>query len=180
MNITDTYQKPSLTMPVFFIKLLLMKIQFRSVGKQHENFVQEGIELFSKRISNYFPVEWSLIAAPKNAASMEPAMLKIKEGELILAQLQKEDFLVLLDERGKELSSPGLAAFLQQRTNESVKNIIFLVGGAFGVSDAVAQRANFTWSLSKLVFPHQLVRLILAEQVYRACSIMRNEKYHHE
>ena len=157
-----------------------MKILFRSVGKQHENFVKDGIELFTKRISNYFPVEWSLIGAPKNAASLEHGILKIKEGEHILAQLQKDDFLVLLDEKGKELSSPGLAAFLEQRSNESVKNIIFLVGGAFGVSDAVAQRANFTWSLSKLVFPHQLVRLILAEQVYRACTIIRNEKYHHE
>jgi 23S rRNA (pseudouridine1915-N3)-methyltransferase len=77
------------------------------------------------------------------------------------------------------LSSEGLASFIQLRANESVKNIVFLIGGAFGVSDAVKQRANYQWSISKLVFPHQLVRLIIAEQIYRACSINRNEKYHH-
>jgi 23S rRNA (pseudouridine1915-N3)-methyltransferase len=86
---------------------------------------------------------------------------------------------VLLDERGKSMTSEAFAGFLMQRTNESVKIIIFLIGGAYGVSDAVMQRTNYKWSLSALVFPHQLVRLILAEQVYRACSIMRNEKYHH-
>lgn len=149
------------------------------MGKAHESFVKEGTEMFTKRIGNYFPAEWSFIAAPKNAAALEPQLLKIKEGETILAGIQKEDWLVLLDERGKELSSEGLAKFIEQRTNESVKNIVFLIGGAYGVSDAVMKRADFTWSLSKLVFPHQLVRLILAEQVYRACTIIRNEKYHH-
>ena len=91
-----------------------------------------------------------------------------------------QDFLVTLDEKGKQLSSEGLAEFIQKRTNESVKTIVFLIGGAFGLDDAVLKRANFKWSLSQLVFPHQLVRLILAEQVYRACTINRNEKYHHK
>ena len=99
---------------------------------------------------------------------------------MILQLLQKEDYLIVLEERGKQLSSEGLASFIQSRANESTKNIVFLVGGAFGVSEAVIQRSNFKWSLSQLVFPHQLVRLILAEQVYRACSILRNEKYHHQ
>jgi 23S rRNA (pseudouridine1915-N3)-methyltransferase len=105
--------------------------------------------------------------------------LKKKEGETIIDFLQKEDYLVLLDEKGKQLTSEELAGFLQQRANESNRTIVFLIGGAYGVSDAVKKRANYQWSLSKLVFPHQLVRLILAEQVYRACSINRNEKYHH-
>lgn len=156
-----------------------MKIQFWSVGKTHESFVKEGIELFTKRISNYFPVEWNIIPMPKNAGIMEPAMLKIKEGEAILVQINKEDFLVLLDEKGTEFTSEGFAKFIEKRTIESTKTIIFLIGGAYGVSDAVFARANFKWSLSTLVFPHQMVRLILAEQVYRACSILRNEKYHH-
>ena len=156
-----------------------MKIQFWSVGKTHESFVKEGIELFTKRISNYFPVEWNIIPMPKNAGIMEPAMLKIKEGEAILVQINKEDFLVLLDEKGVEFTSEGFAKFIEKRTIESTKTIIFLIGGAYGVSDAVFARANFKWSLSTLVFPHQMVRLILAEQVYRACSILRNEKYHH-
>ena len=111
---------------------------------------------------------------------MSEADLKKKEGEVITGLLQKDDYLVLLDERGKQLSSEELAGFIQARANDSTKNIIFLIGGAYGVSDAVKQRANCQWGLSKLVFPHQLVRLILAEQVYRACSINRNEKYHHQ
>nr|HNH23019.1 23S rRNA (pseudouridine(1915)-N(3))-methyltransferase RlmH [Ferruginibacter sp.] len=157
-----------------------MKFQFWTVGKDHEPYVKEGILQFTKRIGNYYPVQWNIIPSPKNAAMLSEMDLKKKEGETILDFLAKDDYLVLLDERGKQLRSEELASFIQQRANESAKNIVFLIGGAFGVSEAVQQRANYTWSLSKLVFPHQLVRLILAEQVYRACSINRNEKYHHQ
>ena len=157
-----------------------MKLQFWTVGKGHEAYVKEGVELFTKRITNYYPVEWNIIPMPKNAATLSETDLKKKEGEIILNALQKEDYLVLLEERGKQLTSEGLATFLQMRANESTKNLLFLIGGAYGVSDAIMQRANYKWSLSQLVFPHQLVRLILAEQVYRACSINRNEKYHHQ
>jgi 23S rRNA (pseudouridine1915-N3)-methyltransferase len=156
-----------------------MKIQFWSVGKNNESFVDEGIKLFTKRISNYYPVEWQIISTPKNAAVLSDVDLKQKEGETILNLLKKEDYLILLDERGKTLTSEGLAGFIQQRANESEKQVVFLIGGAFGVSKAVFERADYMWSLSPLVFPHQLVRLILAEQIYRACSINRNEKYHH-
>ena len=106
--------------------------------------------------------------------------LKKKESEIIMEWLDKNDYLVALDERGKQMNSEWLASFLQTRANESVKNLVFLIGGAFGLDDAVLKRANFTWSLSQLTFPHQLVRLMLAEQVYRACTIIRNEKYHHK
>ena len=156
-----------------------MKLQFWTVGKAHETYVKEGIEIFTKRISNYYPVQWNIIPMPKNAGILPESDLKTKEGELIMSTLKKEDFLIVLDERGKQMNSEGLAAFLQQRANESEKNIIFLIGGAYGVSNDVLQRVNYKWSLSQLVFPHQLVRLILAEQIYRACSILRNEKYHH-
>ena len=156
-----------------------MKIQFWSVGKNNESFVDEGIKLFTKRISNYYPVEWQIIPTPKNAAVLSDVDLKQKEGETILNLLKKEDYLILLDERGKTLTSEGVASFIQQRANESEKQLVFLIGGAFGVSKAVFERADYMWSLSPLVFPHQLVRLILAEQIYRACSINRNEKYHH-
>jgi 23S rRNA (pseudouridine1915-N3)-methyltransferase len=156
-----------------------MKIEFWSVGKPHESFVKEGIELFTKRISNYFTIDWNIIPMPKNAGIMEPAILKMKEGEAIMTQISKDDFLILLDERGKTFTSEAFAKFIETRTVESTKKLIFLIGGAYGVSDAIMQRANFKWSLSQLVFPHQLVRLILAEQIYRACSILRNEKYHH-
>ena len=156
-----------------------MKLQLFTIGKAHEPYVKEGVELFTKRIANYYPVEWNIIAMPKNAAALSENDLKKKEGEIVLHVLQKDDYLVLLDERGKQFNSEGLAGFIQSRANQSVKNIIFLIGGAYGVSDEVMKRANFKWSLSQLVFPHQLVRLILAEQLYRACSINRNEKYHH-
>jgi 23S rRNA (pseudouridine1915-N3)-methyltransferase len=156
-----------------------MIFQFWSVGKNHEPYVKEGIELFTKRISNYYPVAWHIIPMPKNAGSLSETDLKKKEGEIIGGLLQKDDYLVLLEETGKMPGSEELADFIQQRANESTKNLVFLIGGAYGVSDDIKQRANYKWSLSKLVFPHQLVRLILAEQVYRACSINRNEKYHH-
>ena len=156
-----------------------MKFQFWTVGKNHEPYVKEGIELFTKRISNYYAVEWNILPTPKNSAMLSEMDLKKKEGEMITGFLQKEDYLVLLDEHGQMLTSEGLATFIQQKANDSTKTMVFLIGGAFGVSDAVKQRANFTWSLSKLVLPHQLVRLVLAEQIYRACSINRNEKYHH-
>lgn len=156
-----------------------MKIHFWSIGKTHEPYVRTGVEDFTNRISKYFKVEWNIIAAPKNAGLISEAELKKKEGEILLNQITKDDYLVALDERGKQINSEGLASFIQLRANESVKKIIFLIGGAYGIDEAVLKRADFSWSLSNLVFPHQLVRLILAEQVYRACSILRNEKYHH-
>lgn len=157
-----------------------MRIEFWSVGKEHESYVKNGVEDFTKRISNYFKVQWLIIAQPKNAGAMSEAEQKKKEGELILAKLEKDDFLIALDERGSQLSSEGLAEFIQGRANTGTKKLVFLIGGAFGIDAAVMKRAGFSWSLSKLVFPHQLVRLILAEQVYRACTILRNEKYHHK
>lgn len=156
-----------------------MKIHFWSVGKAHEAYVKAGVDEFTKRISNYYPVEWTILPMPKNAGILSEADLKKKEGELILNSLQKDDYLIALDERGKQIRSEGLAELIMKRGNESVKNLVFLIGGAYGIDEAVMKRANYKWSLSQLVFPHQLVRLILAEQVYRACSINRNEKYHH-
>lgn len=156
-----------------------MKISFWSVGKAHESYVKEGIGEFTKRISRYYTVDWTIIPVPKNAGMLSEMDLKKKEGEIILQWLRPEDYMVALDERGKMLSSEGLAQLLQQRATESTKNVVFLIGGAFGIDDAVIKKAKLTWSLSQLVFPHQLVRLILAEQVYRACTIIRNEKYHH-
>lgn len=154
-------------------------MQLWSVGKPHEAYVKAGIEDFTKRIGNYFPIQWQIIAPPKQAASLTENALKKAEASQLLSLLDKDDYLVLLDERGKQFSSIELADFIQKRANESTRNIVFLIGGAFGVDQSITSRANLTWSLSKLVFPHMLVRLILAEQVYRACTILRNEKYHH-
>lgn len=157
-----------------------MKIQFWAIGKNHEPYVKTGVEDFTKRISNYFPVEWNIIPVPKNAGMLSEMDLKKREGETILDWLQKEDYLVALDERGKQFNSLQLGNFIQQRANDSVKKLVFLIGGAYGIDENVLKRANQQCSLSLLTFPHQLVRLILAEQVYRACTIIRNEKYHHQ
>jgi len=156
-----------------------MKIQLWSVGKAHEPYIKQGVEEFTKRVNKYFSAEWEIIPTPKNSAMLSQMDLKKQEGQTILEWLEKDDYVVLLDERGKQITSPQLAEFLQQRANESVKNLVFLIGGVYGVDEIVFKRANYTWSLSKLIFPHMLVRLMLAEQLYRACTILRNEKYHH-
>jgi 23S rRNA (pseudouridine1915-N3)-methyltransferase len=154
-----------------------MKIVLVSIGKQQEASTKEAVQDFSQRITRYFPSEWKLITPSK---ATDPAQIKKQEAQLLLQLIQPDDYLVLLDERGKNISSPELAQLIQDRANESKKQLVFLIGGAYGVDPVIKQRANFTWSLSRLVFPHQLVRLILAEQIYRACSILRNEKYHHD
>lgn len=156
-----------------------MKITLISIGKQHDDALVQAITNFTKRLNNYFTADWLLLATPKNAATLAIADLKKEEAKILLSKLNKEDVVVLLDEEGKQLSSIDLANYLQQQANASIKRIVFIIGGAFGVDVAIKQRANLMWSLSKLVFPHMLVRLILAEQLYRACTILKNEKYHH-
>ena len=157
-----------------------MKISFWAIGKNNEPYISSGVEEFTNRISKYFKVDWNIIPVPKNATMLSEMDLKKKEAEIILNWLNKDDYLVALDERGKQLSSEELADFIQARANQSIKNIVFLIGGAYGLDESVLKKANYKWSLSLLTFPHQLVRLILAEQVYRACSILKNEKYHHK
>lgn len=138
-----------------------------------------GIRDFTKRINNYFPASWKIIPTIRNASLHTENDLKKKEGEIILKMLNSHDYLVSLDENGKSFDSIQLSHFLQQRANDSAKNLIFLIGGAYGIDASVLKRSNHLWSLSDLTFPHQLVRLIISEQIYRACTILRNEKYHH-
>jgi 23S rRNA (pseudouridine1915-N3)-methyltransferase len=156
-----------------------VKIHFWSVGKTHEPYVKAGIEIFTKRITHYYSVEWKIIPSVKNAANLSPTDVKKSEASIILDLLESRDILIVLDEKGKQFTSEQLAELIQLNANNSIKNLIFLIGGAYGVDEIIIKRANYAWSLSKLVFPHQLVRLILAEQIYRACTITRNEKYHH-
>lgn len=154
-----------------------MKLSILSVGKSNDAYIKEGVELFTKRIGHYYPIDWQLITPSKLT---EPTQIKKTEATSIIKAISPTDVLVLLDEKGKMLSSPGLANLIQQKANQSAQRIVFLIGGAYGVEEEIKSRANFTWSISELVFPHMLVRLILAEQIYRACSILANEKYHHE
>ena len=153
-----------------------MKIYFWSVGKAHESYIKEGVEIFTKRISHYYPVEWKIFSSSKSTSEEQ---VKKNEATQLLNAIQKDDILVALDENGKQWNSNELAAFIQQRANSSTKNLVFIIGGAYGLHETVFKRCDYKWSLSKLVFPHQLVRLLLSEQVYRACTIIRNEKYHH-
>lgn len=157
-----------------------MKISLWTIGKAHEPHVKTGIETFTARLGRYYPVEWKVIPPPRQAAAMNEEQLKKAEGVIILGMLQKDDHLIVLDERGRMMDSLQLAALIRQYANESARNLVFLIGGAYGIDAGVMQRAQFKWSLSALTFPHQLVRLILAEQLYRACTIIRNEKYHHQ
>jgi len=156
-----------------------MKWQIISIGKANETYVNTGIQEFTSRIQRYAIFEWIIIAPPKNAASLDAATLKKEEAKLIIEKLDANDYVILLDERGKLMDSIGFAEQLQQRMNAASKKVIFIIGGAFGVDEKIFNRAQLVLSLSKLVFPHMLVRLILAEQLYRGFSILKNEKYHH-
>lgn len=157
-----------------------MKIFLLNIGKPHEPYISAGVDDFTKRIEKYFPVQWLIIPPVKNASSLPESELKKQEANTILSKISGDDFLILLDEKGKQMSSEELAAFIETKANMNTKNLVFLIGGAFGVDEKIKQRANYIWSFSKLVFPHMLMRLMLAEQVYRACTILRNEKYHHK
>src|SRR6266487_3632149 len=120
-----------------------MKIQLWSVGKAHEAYVKTGIEEFTKRLNKYFSSKWVIIPTPKNSAMLSQMDLKKQEGETILEWLEKDDYVVLLDERGKQLSSPELAEFIQQRANESTRQLIFLIGGVYGVDKNIFKRADY-------------------------------------
>jgi 23S rRNA (pseudouridine1915-N3)-methyltransferase len=146
-----------------------MKIIIISPGKGHDSTVAEGIAEYQKRLPKKFALEW---AHPK------PETVE-GEGAAILKLLKEGDYVVLLDERGKDIDTPALAAMLDGQLQSGTKRLVFIIGGAFGVSDAVKKQAKQTIKLSSLVFPHMLVRLILTEQLYRATSILDGGKYHH-
>lgn len=152
-----------------------MPIKILTVGKKHESWVSEGIERYQKRLRTPFTIEWVLLPH----SNFEANRSRSEESERILSRLTANDYVVLLDERGKLLDSPGLAALLTEQLNNS-KTMVIIIGGAYGVDDTVHQRAQYIWSLSPLVFPHQLVRLVLTEQLYRAQQIETGGSYHHE
>ena len=148
-----------------------MKLVILSVGKEKDEASADLIRHFEIRILRYLPLEWIYI---------EHAATKEKEGEKILEHLKKEDYVVLLDEKGKDIKSGALAELIENRMVDSVRRMVFIIGGAYGVSEKIITRANYVWKLSSLVFPHMLVRVIVTEQLYRALTIIKGEKYHHE
>ncbi|MBN9482501.1 MAG: hypothetical protein BGO70_18140 [Bacteroidetes bacterium 43-93] len=156
-----------------------MNIEIWSIGKENESFIQAGIDHYFQKTKPYNPVELVILQTPKKFATTDIEKTKLQEEELILKKLQSHHYLILLDEKGKMLTSPQWANQFQQMMNQGTKTAVLLIGGAYGVSDNIRKQARQVWSLSHLVFPHQLVRLILAEQVYRAFSILNNSPYHH-
>ena len=156
-----------------------MKTELILVGKTTDKHFAAGIGDYASRIAHYMPFSINVIPELRNTKSLTPEQQKQAEGELILKQIQPADTVVLLDEHGKELRSTELAAWLEQKRNTS-RRLVFVVGGPYGFSPAVYQRANEQLSLSKLTFSHQMVRLVFTEQLYRACTIIRGEPYHHE
>ena len=151
-----------------------MTLSIVAVGKKHESWVQEGIERYQSRLKKPYMLEWVLL--PHSALADDRA--REEESERILARLKSQDFVVLLDERGDELDSPQVSRLLDAAFTAG-RQVVVIIGGAYGVDDRVHQRADVVWSLSPLVFPHQLVRLILAEQLYRAQQIAAGHPYHH-
>lgn len=151
-----------------------MPVSVISVGKKHESWINEGINRYEKRLRSPFDIEWILLPH----SSLENDLSRREESDRILKRLRSDDFVILLDEHGTAIDSLSLSKLLLEPLGSS-KNVVIIIGGAYGVDSRVSDRANFVWSLSPLVFPHQLVRLILIEQLYRAQEISRGGSYHH-
>ena len=157
-----------------------MKITLLTVGKTDKDWVKQGIDIYASRMKHYFPFSIVEIPELKNVSSLSQDQIKTKEGELILNNVKPTDDMILLDERGREFSSMEFAKALQDKISYTGKDIVFVIGGAYGFSDAVRQRSNSKISLSRMTFSHQMVRAIFVEQLYRAFTIMKGEPYHHE
>ncbi|OJW84289.1 MAG: hypothetical protein BGO69_11015 [Bacteroidetes bacterium 46-16] len=156
-----------------------MNIEIWSIGKESDPFIEEGLRYYFSKTKPWNSVELHVLQLPKKALTTDTELAKKREEEMILKRLQPAHYLVLLDEKGKMLDSVQWAQQFQQMMNTGVKTLVILIGGAFGVTEAIKKQAKQCWSLSALVFPHQLVRLIVAEQVYRTFSILNNSPYHH-
>lgn len=155
-----------------------MKIYLLFTGKTKIPYIDQGVSDYFGRLKHYIPIEIVIIPDLKNSKNLSEKEIKKKEGENILKVLPANNFIVLLDERGKEYSSVDFSGFINKKLNEG-KDLCFVIGGAYGFSEMVYQKANARISLSKLTFSHQMIRMIIAEQLYRAFTILRNEPYHH-
>jgi 23S rRNA (pseudouridine1915-N3)-methyltransferase len=155
-----------------------MKVELWVIGKNQEEYLETGILRYEKRLKHYLPFQIFTVPDIKNPGKMSAAMLRTKEGETILEKIKPEDWLILLDEGGKQMGSQDFALFIDKKLQLGQRRLIFLIGGAFGFSDSVYARANEKLSLSKMTFTHQMVRLFFLEQLYRAMTILKSEPYH--
>jgi 23S rRNA (pseudouridine1915-N3)-methyltransferase len=157
-----------------------MKIKIIAIGKTHKSFLVDGENEYIKRIKKYVAIEKIEIQDIKNAKKLTQNQIKEKEGKLLLPKLESHSLIVLLDEKGKEYTSMKFSNWMQDKMNRGFKNIIFLIGGAYGFSDDVYKAAHEKIALSKMTFSHQMIRILFTEQIYRAFTILNNEPYHHE
>jgi 23S rRNA (pseudouridine1915-N3)-methyltransferase len=157
-----------------------MKIKLLAIGKTDDKHLNELISVYHKRLQHYVAFELEIIPDLKNSKNLSQDQQKQKEGELILNKLSVFDQMILLDEKGKEFRSIEFANYLQKKMNSGIKQLVFVIGGPYGFSKEVYQKAMGKVSLSKMTFSHQMIRLFVVEQIYRGFTILRNEPYHHE
>lgn len=157
-----------------------MKINLLVIGKTDAGYFTQGIKEYEDRLKHYIPFEMYVIPDIKNAKNLSEDQQKEKEGELILKNIQAGDYLVLLDERGKDFSSLQFASYIEKKAHTVSKRLVFVIGGPYGFSQTVYEKASEQISLSKMTFSHQMIRLVFVEQLYRAMTILNNEPYHHE
>lgn len=150
------------------------------MGRTDVAWVRTGLELYVSRLKHYIPFSMVELPELKNVSAMSKDQIKVREGELLLAQVRPADEVILLDEHGKEYRSLDFARYIEDRMSRGGRDMVFVIGGAYGFSDAVYSRADGKMSLSKMTFSHQMVRTIFAEQLYRAFTIIKGEPYHHE
>ncbi|PWL39212.1 23S rRNA (pseudouridine(1915)-N(3))-methyltransferase RlmH [Flagellimonas aquimarina] len=157
-----------------------MQITLIAIGKTDSSELSKLIAIYEKRLKHYIKFQFLIIPDIKNSKNLSEAVQKEKEGELILSHIQTADVLITLDEKGKQFTSIDFSQFLQKKMNSGIKNLVLVIGGPYGFSDAIYKRSNEKISLSKMTFSHQMVRLFLIEQLYRGFTILRNEPYHHQ
>jgi 23S rRNA (pseudouridine1915-N3)-methyltransferase len=156
-----------------------MKILLIQIDKTQDSYIAEGIDVYVKRLKNYTQLDTLTINVPKNLRQRGRAEQQAGEAPLIMKHIATEDHLILLDEKGHEMTSEQFAAFLSKKQLASLKRLVFLIGGPYGFHQSIYDRADFTLSLSKMTFSHQMVRLFFMEQLYRGYTILKGEKYHH-
>lgn len=157
-----------------------MKIVLLQIDKTQESYISEGTDVYVNRLQHYTAFDYRTIQVPKQVRQRTFAEQKAEEAKLILSEISSDDHLILLDENGKEYTSVDFSKFIQQKQNAGLKRLFFLIGGPFGFDEKIYQRANGKVSLSKMTFSHQMIRLFFTEQLYRAFTILKGEKYHHE
>lgn len=157
-----------------------MKITLLTIGKTEEKYLREGIDIYLNRLKHYITFRILEIPELKNTKSLSQEQQKDREAELILKHIQSTDYVVLLDENGKEFTSRGFSVYLNKKMISGLQHLVFIVGGPYGFSAEIYERSNESLSLSKMTLSHQMIRIFFAEQLYRALTILKGEPYHHD